>query len=86
MAKTYNFRFSAQRAEFRDGMVSAEYGGDSNLGYEAKMCTLAEALAYLPEFSDKHPAPHTAFLGMQYRGDRRPPGFTKARKRIDREV
>lgn len=86
MAKTYAFRFNAQKASFNiPGLVSVAYGSDCQLSEEFHELTLADALNYLQTFSNAINVSHCAFLAMQYQNDRLPPGFKKAKTRIDCE-
>ena len=82
--KTYEFRFNAQRTEFSAHFASVAYGLNATIAEEIKVCTFAEAMAYLPTFSQAAPGPHRAFLGMRYRSDRVPPGFLKACRHTDK--
>jgi hypothetical protein len=84
MAKTYAFRFKAQQTTFDEHFASVLYGPGRTISEENREMTFAEALAYLPEFSNKTPGPHRAFLGMQSRHDRVPPGFNKATRHHDK--
>lgn len=78
MSKTYDFRFSANKAEFGDGFVTVAYGSSSYIKTEFRTMTFADALAYLNEFSANVPAPHAAFVTMSSLLDRKPPGYAKA--------
>ncbi|WP_157266560.1 hypothetical protein [Azohydromonas aeria] len=81
MAKTYAFRFKAQRAEFSAHFVTMTFGPGCTLAEETREMTFAEALEYLPRFSAAAPGPHVADLQMANRNDRKPAGFDKATAR-----
>lgn len=78
MSKTYDFRFSANKAEFGDGFVTVACGASSYLKSEFRTMTFADAMVYLKEFSANVPAPHAAFVTMANVHDRKPPGYAKA--------
>ncbi len=78
MAKTYAFRFSAIPATFDGDVVGMNLTDMFSSPHETRTLTLANALAYLPQFSAQHPAPHAATITLANRQDRKPAGFDKA--------
>jgi hypothetical protein len=90
MPKQYMFAFTARPAEFSDGFVTVAYSlRGQYLAHERKLCTLAEAEAYLIAFSAAAPAPHQASARLDNPNDRAPAGYAKAcaehRLRINKE-
>lgn len=82
--KTYEFKFTAIPAEFRNGAVSMKISlfNGTDTTTEHRTCTLPEAIAYLPEYSDKVNGPHSAQFSLRNRHERKPSGFSKATTQI----
>jgi hypothetical protein len=74
MAKTYKFRITLYPSSTDNGFNSIALGSKTyhNDLFEG---TFNEALAKREEISKAETRGHAAFLSMQFRGDRVPPGF-----------
>lgn len=81
MAKLYDFRFVTRRATFfrtesGNVMVTVPYGSSSDVYHEScAQMTFADAKIKLGQLSEAEQRDHKAFLTMQYRDDRKPPGL-----------
>lgn len=82
MAKTYEFVFTTQAAEFQNGFVTVAYSlRNGPTAREVRTCTFKEALGYLPEFSAKAPGPHQAGFDLRNGNERAPAGYGDYRGR-----
>ena len=80
--KTYTFRFSSLKAEFKSVMVAVMFDGQPRYSETVEM-TFPDAKAYFPEFLKKvEPGPAQAFISCW--SQRKPPGWNQMKHTLDK--